>query len=110
MRELDHPGLFENYRVCPGCGGRFTPDRKTKYRQAMSILVAIVSLVFTVLLYFQGTDWLIPGLISYLVLGLMIYRGNKRIYLVPYDVGRETADDSAKKQADTDRDDNSRPR
>lgn len=110
MRELDHPGLFEDYRVCPKCGGKFTPDSKTKRRQALSILVAIVSLVFTALLYFEGRDWLIPGLISYLVLGLMIYRGNRRIYLVPYDNGQRPIDENAQTQADANNHDDNRPR
>ena len=84
MKELSHPGLFKDYRICPNCSGKFTPDIKTKYRQAICILVAIVSLVLTILLYFDGTDWLIPGMISYLILGLLIYWGNKHIFLVPY--------------------------
>lgn len=85
MNELSHPGFFKNYRVCPNCGGKFTPDLETKYRQAVFIVVAIVSLVFTLLLYFEGTDWLIPAVVSYLILGVLIYHGNKHIYLVPYD-------------------------
>ena len=110
MRELDHPGLFEDYRICPGCGGKFTPDSKTKYRQAVSIVAAIVSLVFTLLLYFDGTGWLIPASISYLVLGLMIYYGNKRIYLVPHGKDQGTADETAQTPADAGRHENNRPR
>lgn len=85
MRELDHPGLFRNYRICPGCQGKFTPDIKTKRRQAIFIVVALVSTGITILLYFEGTKWLIPAMISYLILGVGIYRGNKLIFLVPYD-------------------------
>lgn len=99
MRELGHPGLFKDYRICPQCGRKFTPDRETKHRQAVCIFVAIVSLALTLLLYFHGTNWLIPGLISYLVLGLMIYRGNQRIYLVPFEQDRETDDNNS--QTDT---------
>ena len=110
MRELDHPGLFEDYRICPKCGGKFTPDSKTKYRQAVSIVIAIVSLGFTLLLYFDGTNWLIPASISYLVLGLLIYRGNRRIYLVPYNKGRDSADDTAQTHADAGRRENNGPR
>ena len=84
MRKLSHPGLFKDYRICPKCGGKFTPDIKTKYRQMICIFIAIVSLVFTLLLYFEGTNWLIPGVVSYFVLGLLIYWGNKHIFLVPY--------------------------
>lgn len=45
--------------------------------------MAIVSLVLAMLLYFDGLDWLIPGTASYLILGLLIYRGNKQIFPVP---------------------------
>lgn len=93
MRKLKHPGLFKNYRVCPGCHGKFTPDSKTKYRQAIAIFIAGVSLVLTSLLYFEGTEWLIPAVISYLILGILIYRGNKQIFLVPY-AGEEPTNDS----------------
>ena len=83
-KELSHPGLFKNYRICPKCGGKFTPDIKTKNLQMIWIFIAIVSLVFSVLLYFKGTNWLIPAVVSYFVLGLIIYWGNRQIYLVPY--------------------------
>ena len=85
MNELDHPGLFKNYRVCPNCGGTFTPDIRTKYRQAVFIVIAFISLILMLLLYFEGTDWLTPAVISYLILGFSIYHGNKLIYLVPYE-------------------------
>lgn len=62
----------------------FTPDTKTKHRQMICIFIALVSLVLTVLLYFEGIKWLLPAVVSYLVLGLLIYWGNRHIYLVPY--------------------------
>jgi hypothetical protein len=37
------------------------------------------------MLYFQGTEWLVPAIISYIVIGLVIYVGNKLIFLVPYE-------------------------
>ena len=84
IRELRHPGLFENYRICPYCGGRFTVDRKTKRKQAIFIVIALISLGFTLLLYFQGETWLPPALVSYVVLGLLVYRANKKVFFVPY--------------------------
>jgi hypothetical protein len=36
------------------------------------------------LLYFRGSHWLIPALASYIILGVLIYWGNKRVLLVPY--------------------------
>ena len=84
LRELPHPGLFANYRICPECSGAFTPDPDTKIRQGLFISVALLSLVFTVFLYSNGSDWLVPSLFSYTVLGLLIFWGNKKMYLVPY--------------------------
>jgi hypothetical protein len=94
MRQLSHPGLFKNFRICPNCNGKFTPDLKTKYRQAICIFLAIVSLVLTIMLHINGTEWLIPAVISYLFLGLLIYWGNKHIFLVPYGVDHETNRDT----------------
>ena len=84
VRELRHQGLFKNFRICPNCGGSFTVDTATKYRQAAFIVIAIISLVFTILLYYQDSKWLILALVSYVVLGLLIYWGNKKILFVPY--------------------------
>jgi len=71
IRELPHPGLLKNYRICPNCRGMFTVDTDTKYRQAFSILIALISLAYTLLLYFLGNEWLIPALVSYVLLGLI---------------------------------------
>lgn len=46
--------------------------------------MALVSLVFTVFLYFDGTAWLLPALVSYGVLGLLLYWGNRKVFFVPY--------------------------
>ncbi|HUV20584.1 MAG TPA: hypothetical protein VMZ32_02250 [Gammaproteobacteria bacterium] len=84
MRELRHPRLFANYRRCPHCGDCFTVDPDTKRRQAVCIVIALISLLFTVLLYFGDDRWLIPALVSYAVLVILIYHGNKRVFLVPW--------------------------
>jgi hypothetical protein len=94
LRELKHPGLFKNYRVCPNCHGKFTPDTRTKHRQAIFIIVSIISLVLTMLLYFKGTEWLFPSIISYVIFVLLIYWGNKHIFLVPYQSEQDTSNDT----------------
>ena len=88
LRGLEYPGLFKDYRVCPHCNGKFTPDTATKKRQAIFIVIAMVSLLFTVLMSIDGTDWLIPSVVSYLVLAGLVYWGNRHIFLIPYN-GRE---------------------
>jgi hypothetical protein len=77
--------FFESFRVCPGCGGSFTVDTNSKYTQAAFILILFISLAFSVLLYFRGTGWLIPALVSYVVFGLLIYWGNNKLFYVPYE-------------------------
>jgi len=49
------------------------------------MVIALISLVFTMLLYYESDSWLIPAVASYAVFGVFIYRGNKKMYLVPYD-------------------------
>ena len=82
LKELPHQGLFNSFKICPSCGDKFTVDTDTKYRQAIFIFIALISLAFTILLYFRGLEWLIPSLVSYVVLGLLIYWGNRQLFLV----------------------------
>lgn len=94
VRELPHQGLFNTYRICPDCGGSFTVDRDTKYRQAACLIIALISLVFTMLLYYKNEEWLIPALASYVSLGLIIYWGNRKLYFIPYEKDQKAADDT----------------
>lgn len=83
LRELKHQGMFESYRICPNCSGFFEVDPQTKVRQAIFIVLALFSLALTLLLYFRGTDWLLAACFSYVLLGVLIYWGNRKVYLVP---------------------------
>lgn len=94
IRELPHQGLFKGYRICPECGGSFTVDTDTKYRQAIFIVIALISLAFTILLYVSDMEWLIPALVSYVALALLIYWGNKKVFLVPYEKGQNSTNDT----------------
>ena len=85
IKELPRQGFFDSYRICPECGGSFTVDKDTKYRQALFIIVALISLVFTMLLYYGDNTWLFPAILSYVALGILLYWGNKKIYYVPYE-------------------------
>lgn len=72
----------------------FTADSDTKYRQAIFIFIAIISLVFTIMLYLDSTEWLLPAIVSYAILGLLIYWGNMRIFFVPYNNGKNSSNDT----------------
>jgi pilus assembly protein TadC len=84
MRELPHQGYFKNFRICPNCKGKFMVNSDTKIRQALLIPIALISLTFTILLYFNGSGWLSPALTSYVALILLILWGNSQVFLVPY--------------------------
>lgn len=85
VRELPHPSVIKNFRICPACGGTFTVDSDTKRRQAMFLVLAVVSLILTCLLYYKGNAWLAPSLVSYVVLAGVLYWANKQVRFVPYD-------------------------
>ena len=90
LNELPHQGLFSSFRICPQCGEKFTVDGKTKVRQAFFIIIALISLTFTGFMYFKGQEWLMPSISSYIILGVLVYWGNKKLFLVPYGKNRTT--------------------
>jgi uncharacterized membrane protein len=93
ISELPHQGFFKSFRICPDCGGSFIVDRKTRQRQAVFIVVALISLILTVKLTHGGSEWLLPALISYVIMGMLIYWGNRQVVFVPYDKDRNASDD-----------------
>ncbi len=84
LRELPYQGLFKTFRICPKCGGRFTVDIETKRWQAVCLIIGMISLCFTLLMYYVGSAWIMPSLLTYIILALIIYWRNKRVFLVPY--------------------------
>jgi len=87
LRNLKHQGMLASHRVCPHCEGLFEVDRHTKRRQAAFIGFALVSLVFTVLMYFDFCQWAFFSISTYVILGALIYSANRKVYLVKYDRG-----------------------
>ena len=84
LAELPHPTWTASYRECPECRQLLTVDAKTKRRQAFAIVTAVLALVLTALQYFRSGGWLTFALMSYVLLALQIWWGNKRVKLVPY--------------------------
>jgi hypothetical protein len=76
---------FKPYKSCPFCKQPFTVDVSTKNRQVIATVFALISLALTLGMYFQGMDWLIPSIVSYLLLGVFIYWGNKHVVFVVYE-------------------------
>jgi len=84
VRSLPYQGLFADYRLCPNCGLKITADKDTKYRQVYCLVIAVFSLMFTILLYFDGATWLLASIASYVVLAGIIVWGSRKMYFVPY--------------------------
>ena len=82
LRRIKHQGLLVSHRICPTCDQAFEVDPKTKRRQAGFIVLALISLVLTVLMYGDAKRWLPYAMPSYLLLGAAIYYGNKKVYFV----------------------------
>lgn len=94
LKDLPHQGLFASDRVCPDCGGSFTVDTGTKYRQALFFLLLLVSAAFTFFLYFGDSLWLIPAIMSYIGLAIIMYSGSRNMFFVPYNEGVEKKHDA----------------
>lgn len=94
INELPYQGWYKNFRICPNCGKSFTVDNDTKYRQAVCIVVALISLTFTLLLYYESEDWLVPALASYIALALILYWGNRKVFFVSYEKDQTTDGDT----------------
>ncbi len=93
--EIDGKYLSEHfslkpYKTCPSCGSLFTVDRSTKLRQAIAIIIAIISLTLTLGLFTMGVELFIPAVISYIVLGFYVYWANRLVLFVPYENNRNT--------------------
>lgn len=82
LRKVKHEGLFVSYRICPACHQAFEVDAKTKRLQVVTILLALISLVLTVLMYIDVEKWLPYAVPSYLLIGIIVYYGNKRVFFV----------------------------
>lgn len=85
LREVPHEGFFKSHRICPGCNGSFVVDVETRRRQSVFMVLLLVSLVLTLLLFFAGTQWLLPAILSYAVIGNLFYQGSRKMTLVPYE-------------------------
>jgi uncharacterized protein (DUF983 family) len=94
IRKLPYQGFFVSFRICPNCGGSFAVDTDTKYRQAAMIVILVISCAFTILLYYRDSKWLIPALASYVVLVLLFYWGNKKLFFVPYQKVQNSTNDT----------------
>ena len=69
-------------------------DPHTKRRQAAFIVLATVSLIFTVLMYFNFRGWALFGIPTYVILGALIYSANRKVYLVKHDRAKTRSEEA----------------
>ena len=82
LRKIKHQGWLAFYRICPNCNQAFEVDPQTKRRQAAVLVLALISLVLTVLMYGDVRKWIPYTVPSYVLLGAAIYYGNQRVSFV----------------------------
>lgn len=82
LSKIKHEGLFAAHRICPVCKQSFEVDTTTKRRQAVFMVILLVSLVLTVLLYIDGWKWVPYAVASYFLAGAVLYWGNKNLRLI----------------------------
>ena len=75
---------FKPYSSCPNCDGHYTVDRATKRRQIIAILIVLISLTFTIGWCFLNQEWLIPSIVSYIVLIGFIIWANRKVRYIAY--------------------------
>ena len=61
------------YRVCPDCGAKYRADAKTRKRQAALAVLALLMLGLTIAAGIKGAAWLMPAIVSHIV--LWVYLG-----------------------------------
>ncbi len=78
---LSHHSL-KPYRVCPDCGGKYTADPKTKQKQIPIIVLALIALGLTAAVSFKGVSWLLPAIVSHIILwGYVGYSASRVVYV-----------------------------
>lgn len=78
------------YRVCPDCNARYTSDAGTRTRQLPIAILALIASGLTIAASIKGLVWLLPAVVSHIVLWSFIgYHLSKMTY-VPYpDLSRD---------------------
>lgn len=56
------------YRVCPDCHAKYTADPQTRKRQITILILTLIALVLTVSVGLKGAAWLLPAVVSHIVL------------------------------------------
>jgi hypothetical protein len=83
-REIVDRFSLKPYVTCPHCQIPITVDSATKRRQALAIVVAVVSLILTVGWCFMNKAWFVASIASYVVLVGWIAWSNPRVHYVIY--------------------------
>ena len=80
---LSHYSL-RPYRVCPDCNAKYSTDPKTRRRQIPIIILTLIALVLTVLVGLKGAAWLLPAVVSHIILWSYIGYALSKLTYVQY--------------------------
>ena len=80
---LSHYSL-KPYRVCPDCNARYTSDLNTKKRQVPIVLLILIALGLTVAVGLRGFIWLLPAVLSHIILWVYVGYAVSKVTYVQY--------------------------
>ena len=83
-RSLQSRYSLKPYRVCPDCGDKYTADPKTKQRQFPIIILVLIALGSTAAVALKGHMWLLPAMLSNIVLWCYVGYAVSRVKYVQY--------------------------
>ena len=75
---------WKPYRVCPDCNARYTADRETRRQQVGILVLALVALGLVVAVILRGFVWLVPAVLSHVMLWVYIGYVLSKVTYIPY--------------------------
>lgn len=72
------------YRVCPDCGARYTSDTRSKRRQVPILCLVLLALGLSLAIGIYGSAWLVPAVLSHMVLWSYVVYAFSKLAYVPY--------------------------
>lgn len=72
------------YRLCPDCNSKYRADLKTRKRQVPIFILALIALGLTFAVSLKGFVWLLPAVVSHIILWAYIGYTLSKVTYVQY--------------------------
>lgn len=72
------------YRLCPDCNAKYRADLKTRKRQVPIFILALIALGLTFAVSLKGFVWLLPAVVSHIILWAYIGYTLSKVTYVQY--------------------------